>query len=464
VGNRERFIEQVGADVRYVPSFKAWMVWEGGCWRPDTGQVQEKAIEVARSVREEAQEAWSLGAKTEAKLLERHARRSEQAGSIGNMLRLASSHREVVATHGRLDANPMLLGCPNGTVDLRTGELREAARDDLITRQTLTHFDAQAQCPTFERFLGEVLGGDADLVEYVRRCIGYSLTGLTTEQCLFFLHGSGRNGKGTLVELLLEMLGGPASLEASAAEREERNGYAKTADFTTFLEQRNSGPRDDLAALRGARLVAASEPTAGRRLDEGFVKSITGGDAVTARFLYGQLFTFRPEFKLWLSANHKPGIRGTDHGIWRRIKLIPFNVTFTTASEREKGLEGPPVDKKLPGKLRKELPGILAWAVRACLDWQVDGLCEPAVVQKATEAYRSDMDLLGQFIADRCVVLASASAKASALYGEYKDWSTHNGRNNVMTQTAFGNELGSRGYQKKRTNKGMVYEGLGLVI
>jgi putative DNA primase/helicase len=453
VGNRDRFLEAWGQDLRYVPTFKRWFIWHQERWKEDEGELQEMAIQTARSIRDEARGALEAGAKAEAEILSRHAHKSEGHAAIGNMISLARSHPGVRVRHAALDADPLLLGVANGLLDLRTGELRAARREDLVTRQCPVPYLPQASCPTWLRFLLDVMKGREELVEFLRRAIGYCLTGLTSEQVLFFFQGAGRNGKGTLMETLLDLLG---------RQSEEEAGYGAVADFNTFLEQNNTGPRNDLAALRGARLVTASEPGKGKRLAEGFVKSVTGADTVTARKLYGEPFSFRPNFKLILAANDPPQVRGTDHGIWRRILMVPFEVRYVTAAEVEQGLEGPPVDYGLQGRLRQELPGILAWAVRGCMDWQVDGLCPPAAVMEATAQYRAQNDVVGQFIEARCVAVSQARVSAGALYQAFSEWCEESGIRSVPTQAAFGAEIAGRGFVRHRQSSGYRYDGLGL--
>jgi P4 family phage/plasmid primase-like protien len=459
VGNRERFVLRNRDRARYSPALGGWLVWDGVRWEADTqrNRAQELGIETARAIRAEARQAGvELPEPQRIALrgaLAKHAALSERAGAISAMLRLAGSHPDLAVTVEELDADPWLLGTRNGVVDLRTGALRGARRADLLTRRCDVDFDPAAPCPTWDRFLLEVMGGDGALVEYLQRAVGYSLTGSTREQVFFFLHGSGRNGKGTFVETLTDLLG------------IGEGGYGAAASFDTFLAGRGSGPRDDLAALRGVRLVTAGEPNEGRKLDEGFVKSITGGDTISARFLYGRPFSFRPQFKLWLSGNHRPRITGTDNGIWRRVKQIPFAVQFVDEADSARGLRGPAVDRALPDKLRRELPGVLAWAVRGALWWQEEGLCEPDAVSKATQDYRDEQDLLGAFLRECCVSGPGLKVKAQALYDAYTDWCLRGGQRpqEVRSIHEVGASIVSRGYSKTRTGRGFHYQGLGLL-
>ncbi len=337
-----------------------------------------------------------------------------------------------------LDADQWLLNCENGTVDLRTGALRRHSHDDLITKIVPVEYDPQAEAPRFEKFLREALVED-DLIDFVRRFAGYSLTGSTRERVVAILHGRrGKNGKSTLVELLYEVMG----------------DYATTTATETLLTKRYEGVGNDVAALKGARFVATAEIEAGRRLAEAKIKQLTGNDTVTARFLYGEPFDFKPQFKLWLSTNNKPEIKGADDAIWDRIRLIPFNQRF----------EGHAADPELPEKLRAEMPGILAWMVRGCAEWLRDGLGEPEQVRSAVEEYREEMDVLGAFIADRCYVREDAWTPALQLFQAWEEWCHETGEE-PGTLTKFGRSLTERGFvsEPRGGKKSRIRSGIGLL-
>lgn len=315
----------------------------------------------------------------------------------------------------------MLLPAANGTLDLRTAELRPHCREDRITRLVPIDVDPEARCPTWEAFVARVLP-DEEVRSFVQRLAGYSLTGSTAEQILIFLYGQGRNGKSVFMETLADILG----------------GYHTATRIQTLSSTGGAIP-NDVAALAGARMVTVSETPEGSRLNESLVKDLTGGDTITARFLRREFFQFRPQFKLWVRGNHKPQIRGTDDGIWRRVMLIPFAVQIP---EHE-------VDARLAEKLNQELPGILQWALRGCLDWQSVGLCAPTSVEAAVNAYRREMDLLGEFIRDCCCVSEGLSASASSIGLAYGTWCKQNGYE-PMTATALGKALGQRGFRKEK--------------
>jgi putative DNA primase/helicase len=336
-----------------------------------------------------------------------------------------------------LDAGSWLLNVENGTLDLRTGELRPHRRDDLITKIAAVDHDSRATCPTWLAFLDRVLGGSQELAAFLQRAIGYSLTGEATEQVLFLLYGTGANGKSTFLETARALLG----------------EYAIQASFDTFLAKQDVSREHALARLRGARFVSGSEAEAGARLNEVLVKTLTGGDAVTARFLYREFFEYEPRFKVFLAANHKPTIKGSDHAIWRRIRLVPFTVTIP---EQER-------DPKLREKLRAELPGILNWALEGCLAWQREGLGEPPEVKDATAEYREDMDTLAPFITERCETFPDSRGGSTELYKAYATWSGANGEK-PMSQTSFSLRLNERGFERKRSggNGNRVWFGIGL--
>jgi putative DNA primase/helicase len=392
LGNAERLIDQHGDDLRYVHPWGKWLVWDDTRWKPDSsGEIERRARETVRAIYAEAESADD---KHERKAVARHAAGSESRSRIDAMIALARSMVPVAPDD--LDADPWLLNAANGTIDLRTGKMRAHRREDLITKQAPVDYDPDAQAPRFARFLREIFDGDEGVIGFVQRFAGYSLTGSTRERAFAILHGRGKNGKSTLVEALLEALG----------------DYATTTDTETILAKRHQGVSNDVAALKGARLVSTAEVEQGRALAESKVKSLTGSDTVTARFLYSEPFSFKPEFKLWLSTNNKPVIRGTDDAIWDRIRLIPFTQRF----------EGGAADAKLPEKLRDELPGVLAWIVRGCLDWLRDGLGEPDKVRAATEGYRAEQDTLAGFIDDECIVHPDAWCKFADLYAAYTRW------------------------------------------
>ena len=433
LGNAERLVDRHGADLRFVHLWNKWLAWDGKRWKIDAcGEVERMAVETVRSIYAEAERAHD---DNERKAIAKWAMASESRSRIEAMIALARSLQDIPARPDALDSAPWLLNVQNGTIDLRTGGLRPHRREALITKIAGCGYEPEADAPRFERFLREVLVED-DVVAFVRRFAGYSLTGSTRERAFAILWGRGKNGKGTLVELLRDVLG----------------DYATNTDVETVLARKYSGVGNDVAALRGARFVSAAEVEQGRALAESKVKNLTGQDTVTARFLFAEPFDFRPEFKLWLSTNNKPIIRGTDDAIWDRIRLIPFTRRFAGAE----------ADTALPEKLRAELPGVLAWLVAGCLEWQRSGLGEPERVITATSAYRAEMDTLAGFIEDECVVRPEAWVKFAELYAAYTRWCAE-ANEHPEKKRPFGTLLTERGFEKGNgTDNVAIRKGIAL--
>jgi putative DNA primase/helicase len=428
LGNARRLVRRHGSEMRCCQG--RWLVWAGGRWRQDdNGEVERRAKQTAVSIYAEVESCRDADERSQ---VAKHARRSEAEPRIRAMMSLAATEPGVVIRPDDLDAEPYLLGCGNGTLDLRTGDLRRSDPADLLSRGTDVEFVAEAECPRWLEFLGEVFDGDRELVAFLQRFVGYSLTGDTREHVLAVLHGSGCNGKSTLVEVVKRLLG----------------GFASTASFETFVKARGDrGPRNDLARLHRARMVIASESGKGRRLDEATMKSLTGGDTVTARFLHQEHFEFRPEFKLWLVTNHRPRVDGSDDAIWRRLRLVPFEVNFA-------GRE----DRLLTTQLEQELPGILNWAIEGCIAWQQDGLGDASAVRRATAEYRADEDTLGAFLAERCV--QEGSVDTGALREAYEVFCDAVGEQ-PMGASLLGRELADRGIRRGGKGRGR-YQGVDL--
>lgn len=425
-GQAEALTAMYGSRLRYVPGL-GWYVWTGKRWQQDRQQAVYQYAMMTSRVR--ARAGLEAIEQAEGKEAQKKAMRNLQwllnrrnYAAVEKMLKAAATMPYFVMQADELDANPMLMGVRNGTVDLRTGELLPHDPVHNITKRTDIDYFADAPASRWERFLLEIFGENAGLVDYVQRAVGYSLTGVTSEQCFWVLHGSGANGKSTFLDILREVIG----------------EYGSGTPFNTFLYGKQSNAGDDLARLRGVRLVTASESGDGARLNEDRIKAVTGGDEITARHLYGSFFSFKPQFHIWLATNHKPVIVGTDTGIWRRVRLVPFNVSFSGRA-----------DLGLMDKLRSELPGILAWAVRGCLKWQQRGLSMDEATQGATEGYRDEMDVLGNFLKECCERGEDFKVSAKELYQAYKTWANENGLHNI-SQIRFSRALQERGYEKYR--------------
>ncbi len=428
-GNAQRFVNLFWDEVRYVGAAKSWFVWDGMRWiKDDKSSVVSKAKEVAKHIIAEAQEITDRNRQAETL---RWSIQAGNGGRIAQMLKLAQP--ELSISPDDLDSNYWLLNCLNGTVDLRTGECYPHRSGDLLTKLAPVNYVRGAPAPRFLRFLEEVFL-NAGVRVFFQLVIGYSLTGDQREQKLFILTGDGANGKSTLMITLGSVLG----------------DYKQEAAPGMLLAKNPNGITNDIARLKGARMVLTAETDLGRYLDEEWVKRLTGGDVITARFLYQEHFEFRSTHTLFIITNHKPSVKGQDHGIWRRLSVIPFNVTFPEDQQ----------DKELPQKLMEEREGILAWAVEGCLKWQVDGLKEPPVVQAARSDYKTDNDPVSRFVHDSC--REGGQERSGTLYHRYKKWAQDTGEN-VVSVKSFSQSLERLGFKKERDNKGACFEGLSLV-
>ncbi len=432
-GNAERLVARHGAALRFCDPWRTWFVWDGQRWKKDdTLEIQGRAKDTARNIHAEA----VLGKdKKERDAIAAWASKSEDARRIDAMIKMARN--EVPVTPESLETDPWLLTVNNGTLDLRTGKLLPHDPGHLITKLAPVDYDPEAQAPTWAAFLDRIMAGNQDLIGFLQRAVGYALTGDTREHSFFVLYGVGANGKTTFLETLSAMLG----------------DYAAATPTQTLLARRGDAMSNDVARLRGARFVSAVEAEEGQRLAESLVKQMTGGDTLTVRKMYSDFFEFKPTFKLFLASNHKPIIRGNDLGIWRRIKLTPFGVV----------IPDPEQDKDLPRKLQAELPGILAWAVRGCLEWQRAGLGVPQEVVQATAQYQSEMDHLAGFLEDMCILKPAARAETDKIWEAYISWASANGET-PLTKRQFNRKLTERGLEQRKSGAARFWQGLGLVV
>lgn len=430
--NAERFVRACGERLRYVVELRIWLIWHEGHWRYDRkGQIVELAKRVATRMFSDAGE---LATAADRNALFKWANASLQLPRLEAMVKLAQASLAVSVSE--LDADPWLLGVRNGVVELRTGTFRQSRPEDLITKIANVEYVAGATCPTWEAMLDGCMGGNRQLADFIQRAAGYTLTGSTSEQVFFFAYGVGANGKSTVINALREIMG----------------GHGLQSQPEVIMAQRNtnpSGPTPELARLAGVRMVAMVETEDGQRLHESRVKQMSGGDAMTARVLHGEPFDFVPKFKLWLAGNHRPVIRGDDHGIWRRIVLIPFLVTIPPEKR----------DRMLAEKLRDEYPGVLNWLIRGCLEWQRVGLDLPSDVVREVDQYKSDMDLIAQWLDEQCSVGPAMRCRARSAYQDYSTWAKDGGHQ-VITEVRFAQKLDERGFTKRKERQGMIYLGL----
>lgn len=433
MGNAERLVTNFGEELRYSHPMKKWFHWDGMRWKPDGQSIAtQRAMTTVRGIYQEAAAQDTVDKRA---ALADWAVNSEGVGRIGAMVQLARSIPEVIVMPEELDRNPWLLNTESGTLDLKTMKLTPHDQGDLITAVTGTPYRPEAGCPRWLKFLDEIFGGDDEIIEFVQRGVGYSLTGSTREQVIFLCWGDGANGKSTFLFAIEKAL----------------SDYAANTPFDTFDSGNKSQTGNELARLKGKRLVIAIEAENERTLAEARVKSVTGGDRVTCRFLYGEFFEYDPEFKIWLAVNHKPIIRGTDHGMWRRIILLPFTQSFRGAAD----------DKNLRDVLIQELPGILAWGVRGLAKWADGGLRIPEKLLDATKAYRQEMDVVAQFLEECCDDSEGSSVPTRDLYNRYSYWSKDYGER-MLTHRSFSLELARRGYSKVKGNSQIRWRGLKL--
>ena len=436
VGNAERFVAMFKDSVKYCSVYKKWFIWNGKRWeQDDTGKIITYAIECVRNIMHDAD---MLPDGDKRKALIQHSLRSESSGRLKALLDLASGMPAITIRSDDLDANPWLLNCQNGTIDLRTGKLQAHNPQDFITRICAAPYDTTFAIPLWTSLLNKVSGGDEAVKRYMQKAFGYALTGDISEQAIFLLYGTGSNGKSTMLNVFAELL----------------DGYAQSTSSDTFMQKKNDTVNNDIARLKGARFVSAIEMEEGKRMAESLIKSMTGGDKLVTRFLYGEFFEYIPQFKVFLAVNHKPIIRDTTKSIWRRIKLMEFTNTFT---EQER-------DRNFPAKIMAtELSGILAWAVQGCLWWQQEGIQDPDRIREATQEYRAEMDSFAHFFEECCEIKESGRVSNKMLRAAYDEWCKENGEF-ALSQRPFSQKLLERGFQKKRMPGNGAYMWHGFIL
>jgi putative DNA primase/helicase len=436
LGNARRLVRRNGENSRFIPEWQKWIIWSGNRWEIDEdGAIIRLAKETVTAMYAHALE---ISDQTRRDALIKHALKSQSEARLKAMVSLAESEREVVLSATLLDADPYLLGVQNGVVDLKKGEFRAGKREDLITKQAGVSYDPNAHCPEWKKFLGTVTGNNEGLQNYLQRGIGYTLTGSVQDEVMFVLYGVGNNGKSTFRETVHSLLG----------------DYALAADAGLLTERKNpGGATEEIARLKGRRFVAVNETNENEQLHEARVKFITSQDTITARNLYGHFFDFFPTHKTFVTTNHKPVVRGTDEGIWRRIHLLPFIITIPKSS----------IEKHFREKrLMPEMAGILNWAIEGVAKYLKDGLNPPPIVRDATDEYRQDMDVVGQWLEERCECNLLASTPTSAAYTDYKFWAEAE-IGWTLTKIRWRRNLSDRGFKARKGNQGeRVIEGFRL--
>jgi putative DNA primase/helicase len=424
VGNAERLEHEHGDSLRYSPEKGHWFYWDGTRWREDRKNYAHRLAQ--ETIR------YTIGV---GGIVALWGKETEKRGGIARMLKEARVFPGIAVSMAEFDQSPWLLNVENGTLDLKSDLFYAHDRTDLITKLAGVSFDPAAMAPRWEQLISEIFGGDEDLIRYVQRALGYTLTGNTKEEVMWITYGRGANGKSTLLRTIRRLLG----------------DYGTTANFATFEADNKSQTGNELATLQGSRFVMATESENERRLAEARVKAITGGDSISVRFLYSEWFEYTPQYKIWLAVNHKPVIRGTDHGIWRRIHLIPFLQTFEVGKERN-----------LDETLESEFPGILNWLLAGLRDWRENGLNPPESVLAATREYREESDPLGEWL-ERLEKDIEKRETATDLYRDYKQWMIDRMEDKfALSMKSFSIQLAEKGFEKSRTKQGVRFHGLAL--
>ncbi len=425
--NAERFARLHGQNARYCHAWRKWLVWDNRRWVLDaSGEIMRLAKSVARSIYTEAASPDVDGGTAQS--LAKWAASSERRDRLNAMLALAESEQPIPISVDSLDREPWLFNVQNGTINLRTGELQPHRREEFLTKLASIEYPTEpgVDAVLWLDFLDRIFDGDGELIDFVQRLIGMAMVGEVQEHVLPIFHGTGSNGKSVFVETIMGMLGPDYSMKAASS---------------LLMASGSDRHPTEVADLFGKRFVAVVETEDGKRLAESMVKELTGGDSLRARRMREDFWEFRPSHSVFMATNHRPVVRGNDHAMWRRLKLVPFAVTIPDAEQ----------DRELTAKLRAEWPAILRWAVQGCLGWQQCGLGEPEVVRAATDGYRSDEDQIEQFIADRCMVGPSYQVRSSAIYKSYREWCDQQGER-PLSQKKFSQRLEENGREKYRSN------------
>ncbi len=416
-----RFADKHRTSLRFIATWGKWMIWDGRKWATDdTLAGFDHARAICRSAAAECNK-------------QKVASNLASAKTVAAVERLAKADRAIAATVTQWDQDPWLLNTPDGVINLRTGKRGPHNPMDYLT--SITSVSPAGKCPIFQRFLERITDGDIELQNFLKRVAGYALTGATSAHAMFFLYGTGGNGKGVFINALSGIL----------------NDYHRTSPIETFTATSFAQHPTELAGLRGARLVTSNETEENRRWAEARIKALTGGDKISARFMRQDFFEFTPQFKLVIAGNHKPGLRSVDEAMRRRLHLIPFTVTIP-AQER---------DPDLGDKIRAEWPGILAWMIEGCLEWQRIGLAPPAAVTNATAEYLSAEDTIGNWIEAECDRDPNAWSATTELYSAWKSWADRSSEH-AGTTKAFTQKMVDRGFIQHRVTTGRGFYGLRL--
>ena len=433
--NAYRLYKEHGRNIRYSPVWKKWLVWNGRQWEVDEGGtlVHEKGLETIRNIYDELTKTDDYREMIE---IEKFAKISESFRRREAMIKTAQCIRALNIKAEELDSNPWMLNVQNGIVDVQEGKFIEHKQEEMISKIANVEYNPDADCPLWKKFVREIMNYKTDLITFLQTAAGWAMTGDNSEQVMFILYGSGANGKSTFLNTLMYVLG----------------DYAIATPTETFMRKNGDQNTNDIARLRGLRLVTTTEAEQGRRLSEPLIKKITGNDQMTARFLYGEYFNFAPTFKIFMATNYKPVIKGTDHGIWRRIRLIPFTTVIPDDEQ----------DKNLEEKLKQEASGILNWLLEGTERWKKERLNIPEVILNATDEYRGEMDVIGNFLKDCCVQKNDVQIRIRELYKTYADWCDEN-KEHAVNERFFSMRLKEMGFEQSRTAEARYWKGLCLL-
>ena len=434
-GNAERLKDLFGENIRFNYTSNTWMYYDGKRWKhDDTGRMKILADKVVDNMKNEKLfVADGVDQEDMEKYRYRHWKDSRNHNKKVNMMK--ECEHLLPVTNETFDNDFNLFNVQNGFVDLKAGKLNDHERKNYFTKISNVEYTDKADCPKWDEFLNDIFLGNQELVRFIQRAVGYSLSGHTSEQVLFVLYGNGRNGKSVFLDILNEVFG---------------NYSTNIQPQAIMASKNNSDASPEIAKLDGARLVTTTEPNEGERFDEGLLKQLTGGDRVSARKLYENEFEFTPQFKLWMATNHKPYVRGRDEGIWRRFVIIPF----------DKQIPLHEIDRDLTKKLRRELPAIMRWCVDGFLEWQRIGLSEPKIIKEQRDEYRVEMDSIAMFVEECCEVNPLQKVKASELFNAYDNWAKEN-HQHIMSSTKFGREMAKR-YERKKYQGNRFYYGINI--
>ena len=428
---RDTLIELEGENLLWCDMLGQWLIWDKSRWKFDATRHILKIIDgLVNHFLQLAYRATAPDERTRYLDLAQKCGAQARQKSIAEMLK-----PQLPVTVDQLDQQHTLLNVMNGTVDLTTGEILSHSGGHLITKQANASYQPDSDCSRWHTFLNEIMDGNTELIQFLQRAIGYSLFGLVTEHYLFVLHGTGRNGKSTFLDVLMGILG----------------DYAMPSAPDLLMQKRNDTHPTELAELRGMRLVCCIETEQNRSLRESLIKRLTGGDAVKARYLHQDFFSFKPTHTLFLATNRVPEVRGTDTRIWSRLRLIPFEVSFEGREDRE-----------LKNTLVAEADGILSWVVQGAVEWYRHGLTFPDAIIQASQGWREDADLLGRFIDEKCITAELFEVKSSALYGVYKNYCEEVGERSDSANK-FAMQMEEKGFEKKKRKDGNYWLGIKVV-